>query len=275
MKNVVETARRMFRGIVGQNSAIYRVASDALNNAQIARREGVAMVATYNRLLTAKGGAPELLTLRSLKHPILVRPGSDDIPTIMNNVIREEYAQFLTAEAPRVMIDAGAFIGDTSAYFLSRYPSLHVIAVEPEAANIELAKVNLAPYGERVTLIQKALAGRTGVAAFGGQSIGGSLDKAGVMVETTTLPEILASIRGARIDILKMDIEGAELQVFESEPEAWLPHVDLIVAELHGPDITTAVQEILRSNGFGFRSHRSLTFFSRKWKGSEYGRFTV
>lgn len=261
----MEAVRRMIRGIVGQNSAIYRFASDSLNNAQIVRREGLSMVATFNRLLTAKGGAPEFLTLRSLAHPILVRPGNDDIPTIVNNIIREEYAQFLPAEAPSIMVDAGAFIGDTSAYFLSRYPSLRVVAVEPEAANLQLAKVNLAPYGERVTLIQKALAGRAGLAAFGGQSIGGSLDKAGSMVETTTLPEIMASIREARIDILKMDIEGAELQVFESEPEAWLPDVDLIIAELHGPVITATVSEILRRNGFGFRSHRSLTFFSRIW----------
>ena len=261
----MEIARRLIRGIIGSNSKIYRLASESLCNIQIARREGFAMVGVLNRLLTAKGGAPELLNLRSLHHPILVRPGSDDIPTILNNVIREEYAKFPPAEAPRIMIDAGAFIGDTSAYFLSRYPSLRIVAVEPEAANIAQAKLNLAPYGARITLIQKALAGKVGVAAFGGQSIGGSLDKAGVMVHTTTLPEILTSLGGAKIDILKMDIEGAELQVFENAPEAWLPSVNMVIAELHGPFITKAVTRIIVSNGFGVRSYRSLTFFSRAW----------
>jgi hypothetical protein len=39
----------------------------------------------------------------------------------------------------------------------------------------------------------------------------------------------------ARADVLKIDIEGAEANVFASQPERFLNRTDVVVIELHGP----------------------------------------
>ena len=158
----MERLRVIARRLVSPHSALYATAAHVYNDLEITRREGLSTTRTIRRLARARGGQPHALRLKNLRHPILVRPGTDDVPTIINNVVREEYAYGLPDWQPRVMIDAGAFIGDTSAYFLSRYPTLTAIAIEPEADNLALAARNLAAYGDRARLLRGALAGRDG-----------------------------------------------------------------------------------------------------------------
>lgn len=64
------------------------------------------------------------LSLRSLRYPIFVRVGTIDVPTVVNNAIREEYGQFASNFEPKVIVDAGAYIGDTSAIFFRVFPHL-------------------------------------------------------------------------------------------------------------------------------------------------------
>src|SRR5271157_5580768 len=59
--------------------------------------------------------------------------------------------------SPRLMIDAGANIGMSSIYFLDRYPSLKVVAIEPDPETFEICRMNLAPYSDRVVLIKGAV----------------------------------------------------------------------------------------------------------------------
>ena len=40
-----------------------------------------------------------------------------------------------------------------------------------------------------------------------------------------------------RIKILKMDIEGAEMNVFQNSPEDWIELVDNVLIETHGDEI--------------------------------------
>ena len=49
----------------------------------------------------------------------------------------------------------------------------------------------------------------------------------------------------AAIDLLKLDIEGAERDIMEASPGEWLPQVDLIIAELHGPAITLRISTMV------------------------------
>jgi len=63
-----------------------------------------------------------------------------------------------------------------------------------------------------------------------------------------------------RIDILKMDIEGAEADVLGKSADIWLNRVDLLIIELHGPEIEVAVMETLRRNRFIATPYRSLWY---------------
>lgn len=73
------------------------------------------------------------MKMRPLSFPITIRPGSADATTIINTVIRQEYCNTSLTDHPVWMLDAGAHIGDTAAFFLSRYPCLKIVALEPNA----------------------------------------------------------------------------------------------------------------------------------------------
>ena len=263
----MELIRRAVRPLVGgYESPIYRIAARMLNYAQLLRCEGFATTRALLRIASLPAGPPQRLELRSLEHPIWARPGTDDIPTLVNTAIRREYEQHLPQGwQPKTMIDAGAYVGDTSARFATLFPDLSILAMEPQTDNLALAAKNLAPYGDRIKLFGQALSGTAGLIDFGGEQLGGSIGQTGVKVEAITMLQALDLLPAGRADIVKLDIEGAERDIMESRPGDWLPCVELIIAELHGPAITRDVTEILRSHGFGARAFRSLTTFRRGW----------
>jgi FkbM family methyltransferase len=259
----VESIRRIARHVLGSNSAAYRTAAAALTTFEIVRREGVGMLATVKRLGQAGGGPAEPVSFRNLKHPIDVRPATNDMVTVLDTVVREEYGKYLPDKDLLTLIDAGAFIGDTSAYFLSRFPRLRTWALEPNPDNFLLARINLGRYGDRATVLPLALSACEGTVQFSGKATGGSIADQGYEVRTTSVPAMLAQIPGGRVDVLKIDIEGAELQVFASAPETWMPKVDLIIVELHGPEIERSVLPIFERNSFHVKQYRSVWYCQR------------
>ena len=60
----------------------------------------------------------------------------------------------------------------------------------------------------------------------------GQTDKKDGAVEGITVDEIMRRKDVMHIDILKVDIEGAEKEVF-SNASAWIEHISVIMAELH------------------------------------------
>src|SRR5438270_7731151 len=132
----MESIRRLIRKILGPHSKFYRAGAAALDFFATMRSDGFA---TWYALRRIKNGrhdaAAESVTLKNAMHPMSLRPGTEDVSTVLNNVVRQEYGQFAPDRQPRWMIDAGAYIGDTCAYFLSRFDDLRVIALEPDPEN--------------------------------------------------------------------------------------------------------------------------------------------
>lgn len=219
------------------------------------------------RRLQKKCTAPQLpavpITFRGIKHLFLVRPGTEDVRMVFSTIIREEYGQFQPASDPEWMIDAGAYIGDTSAYFLSRFPRLRLVALEPNPPAFEMARQNLAPYGKRAILLPKALSATDQRLRFGGGFGGASIQATGVEVEATSIPSLLNKFVISRVNILKMDIEGAEEAIFASSPEGWLARVDLLIIEIHGLAAKGIVSRALWQNGFSMRQYRSVWYCMR------------
>ena len=52
-------------------------------------------------------------------------------------------------------------------------------------------------------------------------------------IESTTIDEIIETYKFKTVDILKIDIEGAEKELFEKNYENWLPKVKIIMVETH------------------------------------------
>jgi FkbM family methyltransferase len=79
-----------------------------------------------------------------------------------------------------------------------------------------------------------------------------------VSVPTTTLPSIYERyFAGQTIDICKIDIEGAEYEVFESTTDELLGKIRHLIVEFHDPARTPALLERIRSLGFQEISDKS------------------
>ena len=176
-------------------------------------------------------------------YPFRLRIPSSDIQTYEQVFINQEY-DFLVGTQPKIIVDAGANIGLASIYFANKYPDAKILAIEPEQSNFELLKENTAPYSH-VIPIQAALWNKNEEINL----IDPGLGKWGFMTEikhpsenppgnachtvmAMTIDTIMKDYRLAKIDILKIDIEGAEKEVF-SDTSSWIEKIDSIIIELH------------------------------------------
>jgi FkbM family methyltransferase len=145
---------------------------------------------------------------------------------------------------PKTIIDAGANIGLTSIYFAARFPEAKIFAIEPEENNFKVLEKNTAPY-DNIIPIQSALWSRNeeinlidpGLGFWGfmtkGDDGGNETQvNLGHRVKGVTVDHIMSEHSIKFLDILKVDIEGAEREVFQ-EPSHWIDKVGNIIVEIH------------------------------------------
>jgi FkbM family methyltransferase len=179
------------------------------------------------------------LRIPGYPHPVFIRGGDSSDAVVLYEVLAlEVYAESGNLRPDSFIIDGGANIGMASLYFLNRYPRARVVAVEPDPSTFELCRKNLEPYGDRVVLINGAIwkaAGRLALdVAKEERQTSVREDQAGT-VEAFTI-ETLRGFGGGTIDLLKLDVEGAEKEIFGPGVQEWLPAVRNILIELHGDD---------------------------------------
>lgn len=183
------------------------------------------------------------LDRQDCKHPFRLRMLSSDVPTCWQVFIKQEY-DFLVETQPKVIIDAGANIGLASIYFANKYPGAKIIAIEPELSNFELLKENVAPYpnviplqaalwhkNEEINLIDPGL-GKWGFMTEMKNASENIVGDTCHTVEAMTVDKIMKEYHLDKIDILKVDIEGAEKEVF-GNTLPWIEKVDALIIELH------------------------------------------
>jgi len=257
----MDTFRRIVRKFLNTDSCIYKQSAFLLDFLSTIKSDGFKTWRNLRVIEEGKqGDPPESISLKSLKYPVFLRPGTPDVHLIINNIIRREYGQMKPVNNPVWMIDAGAYIGDTSAYFLSMYPDLKIIALEPDPASFNIAERNLIPYGERVVLMQKGLYSNEMPALFSGSGPSASIGQMGFKIDCISIPAILKQFSIPHLDILKMDIEGAEESIFQAHPEEWLDRVDLLIIEIHGSSLLAPISHILSANGFSMKQYRSVWY---------------
>jgi FkbM family methyltransferase len=139
----------------------------------------------------------------------------------MNEVFcRQDYGADSRA---RVVVDIGSNIGLSALFFLTRNPSCRGWLFEPVPRNMERLRENLRGYEDRLVIRQVAVAGAGGRAEFGIEDTG---RYGGIGVETErsievtcegindVLEEVLDST--PTVDVLKIDTEGTELEIFRA-----------------------------------------------------------
>lgn len=175
--------------------------------------------------------------------PVLYRPGTRDKSSLIELVIHQCYLPPPGVSDPKVIVDLGTNVGYTVAHLAHLYPKARVIGVELDRNNFEIAQRNTRWCGDRVRLINAAIWSSDGYVRFGGpgedafrveQSISASEGAGGEgTARSISMKTLMAEHQIDRIDYLKMDIEGGEVEIMLNGDRAWLDNVDSIRMELH------------------------------------------
>jgi FkbM family methyltransferase len=156
----------------------------------------------------------------------------------------DEYHRITAAGATPLLIDAGANIGASVAFFVWRYPLARIVAIEPDPGNFELLKENTAIWSQ-VVCVQGALANTDGelqlfdpgrstdayrVHAADPQGLHGEPVGRVAAYSIRTLQALHGD--GAEPFFAKIDIEGGESELFAANTD-WVDDYPIIAIELH------------------------------------------
>jgi FkbM family methyltransferase len=227
------------------------------------------------RLRSAAGGAR-----------LVARMNGCDVRTIteiwVGGFYDRHFASDGTTHRRPVVIDIGTNCGYFATYMATRWAPVRLICYEPEPTNRALAQINLATnavdaslrreavvpdYSSTVTLnlsddprlhttVTRDNARRQGIDPS--RYSGGTLE-----VPAVNINVVLASVLGqGRIDLLKIDVEGTDLDLVLAIEEEHLGSIECIVAETEGKDTMDVVSRLARA-GFDCTQDAGLLFAHR------------
>jgi FkbM family methyltransferase len=206
---------------------------------------------------------------RQTIYPLKVRlRSSSDLNVFHQIFIFQEYSCLRGLPEPTLVLDFGANVGFSSAFFLSIFPAARVIAVEPDDQNVALCAANLSPYGDRAKVLHgavwsqpKKLRLSRGTFADGREWATEVVDDLAAWddgVQAWDVGSLIDMSGGSSVDLLKVDIEGSELAVF-SNASPWIHKIKNICIELHGKECSDAFFAALKDFDYEIERSGELT----------------
>ena len=192
-----------------------------------------------------KQGRHNLITFDDLK--VLVRRTSSDVPVFSQVFYYKEYKAVVDIirepSTIEYIVDAGANVGFTTLFFSKYFPDAKIISIEPEEGNYAMMLKNFQLNDCRAIMLKQALWSKNENLEIDREfrdhrEWAIAVKPAGIgkeRVEGITLPELCKKYQMPRIDILKIDIEGAERFLFADEATAgtFLPMTRYLAMEIH------------------------------------------
>jgi FkbM family methyltransferase len=137
---------------------------------------------------------------------------------------------------PETVFDLGSYTGISVMYFLLKYPKSKVYAFEPDIETYKYLSENYKG-NTRVIYSNMAIAGTNGKITLykpNGRALSSSIMPRGNLqsttVESKTFDNICTKIK--QIDLLKFNIEGGEINIFETK--SFVEKVNVFIGEVHG-----------------------------------------
>jgi FkbM family methyltransferase len=188
-----------------------------------------------------------LASLRWHGHEIFYRSGSAD-PFVVYQVLlrRGAKAEYYVPPGlqPKVILDIGSNIGASVIYFHEKFPDAKIFGFEPHPDTFGILEKNVAHlegvrvfnYGLGATNQQIAV--QADEVNFGAFNTRGQFKDRGhpartVQCEVRRLDDVLRALGIGDVDLIKIDCEGAEADVFATLPDEMLSKCQWIVGELH------------------------------------------
>lgn len=144
------------------------------------------------------------------------------------------------SDSVRTIVDGGANVGFTSIFYALSYPNATVYAFEPDPNTFKLLKKNTENVSTKnIRVFQYAIAGsRKNISFFvhPTKNISSSIIQrddsySKIEVEAVRLDDIFDLIKMPYIDVFKLDVEGAEFEIFKNSQR--LGDIGFITSEIH------------------------------------------
>jgi len=189
----------------------------------------------YRRI---KSNKHEGFRVSRLKYPFSMRDNAYDFATFEEVVLRETYKVPIDF-TPRNIIDGGGNIGLTAAYFATRFPEASIITLEPDLENFSLLQKNTSLY-KNIIALNSGIWWRSAdlIVKDTGMGNNGFVVEEVEMKTTGSVPalsitDIMLQQGWNHIDLLKLDVEGSEKEIFSSGYQNWLPKTRVLIVEVH------------------------------------------
>lgn len=202
----------------------------------------------------AENGKNPLKTFNWNNKPVYYRSGTSDRGLIYNILIRKgKKAEYYIPDEvnPAVILDIGANIGITAIWMAHMFPNARIYCFEPMRENFDILSKNTIPYknihafnyglgkesGKYDIYANEELSNRGGFSLYHLEHDTvnyGTLNTATTRIDIKNASESLSGLRITKVDIIKIDTEGAEFDILTSLPEEILSGSQWIMGELHG-----------------------------------------
>jgi FkbM family methyltransferase len=202
------------------------------------------------------------IPVRGLRNCYTIIRDSSDFDTFREVCINDHY-NLSQLKPGMTVIDIGAHIG------LFTLPASFkvgqrgkIIAVEPEDKNFNCLQKNL-----KINGIKNVIGVKTALSDFNGQEDffiskgsgchslfpreGDNILKK-IQIEVKTLDSLLRELNIERVDLLKIDVEGAELKILKGGRETLIknPQMKMVIASYHFPQEASEVVKYLKKLNF-------------------------
>ena len=233
---------------------------------------------SFTRAAARRSPSGQLAKFQWNGRDVFYRPGTSD-PFVLYQVLLKtgEKAEYYVppALAPKVIVDIGSNIGGSILYFRAQFPQARIFGFEPHPESFAILQRNVAGM-EGVTVLgcglgaddrKIAVPTSPNYSSFSTQSP--SPDLAGQTsltdCEVRHAGDCLTELGINQIDLLKIDCEGSEADIFEALPPGLLQQTKWIVGEMHdaagfkilaalAPDFELDLKKRMFSSSFRFHA---------------------
>lgn len=174
-----------------------------------------------------------------LKHPFSLRKEKIADHFTYEEVILKKSYDISLGLTPKTILDGGGNIGLTAAFFATKFPEAGIVSLEPDEENFAWLKRNTAAY-PNIVPVHAGLWPQTAHLLV--KDIGHG-DNGFVVEETEPgtpgavpalgIADVMRQMNWSSIDLLKLDVEGSEKELFSANYESWLPKVKVLIVEMH------------------------------------------